>query len=275
MSLTAFLPTGAPQILPFIGTPGAGTVGYALVWSESPQGFTLAPITVGPDQFTGVLPVAKAGTGTSAGSITGTGALTFTAGGTNQNVALVPSGTGRLGIGTNSPETVVDVRGNTRIAGVSGVVSSTNQYALSLQNNANQCWLEILNNGGVNKGAFFGMSNNDFHLWNYQGGNTVFYNGTTAQSASPRVTISGSGNLGIGTTSPTSALHVAGTTASTSTTTGAARIDGGLGVAGAINNGGSLVTSGAKINFAALPTSDTGLAVGDLWRDGNTVKVKI
>jgi len=70
-------------------------------------------------------------------------------------------------------------------------------------------------------------------------------------------------------------LRILDTTASTSTTTGAVRIDGGLGVAGAINNGGSLVTSGAKINFAALPTSDTGLGVGDLWRDGNTVKVKI
>jgi hypothetical protein len=29
-----------------------------------------------------------------------------------------------------------------------------------------------------------------------------------------------------------------------------------------------------QINMPNLPTSDTGLAVGDLWRDGNTVKVK-
>jgi hypothetical protein len=29
-----------------------------------------------------------------------------------------------------------------------------------------------------------------------------------------------------------------------------------------------------KVNMASLPTSDTGLDVGDLWRDGNTVKVK-
>lgn len=63
MALTAFLPTGTPQILPFIGTPGAGTVGHALVWSQSPQGFTLSPISVGPDQFSGVLPISKGGTG--------------------------------------------------------------------------------------------------------------------------------------------------------------------------------------------------------------------
>ena len=39
------------------------------------------------------------GTGTSNGSITGTGALTFTAGGTNTNVNLVPNGTGIVDVG--------------------------------------------------------------------------------------------------------------------------------------------------------------------------------
>ncbi len=58
------------------------------------------------------------------------------------------------------------------------------------------------------------------------------------------------------------------TTASTSTTTGALRIDGGAGIAGALHVGG------ARINFANLPTSDASIAVGDLWRDGNTIKVK-
>lgn len=42
----------------------------------------------------GILPVTNGGTGTSTGSITGTGALTFAAGGTNQNITLNPSGTG-------------------------------------------------------------------------------------------------------------------------------------------------------------------------------------
>ena len=46
---------------------------------------------------TGTVAVASGGTGTATGSITGTGALTFTAGtsgGANQNVTLTPSGTG-------------------------------------------------------------------------------------------------------------------------------------------------------------------------------------
>jgi hypothetical protein len=58
-------------------------------------------------------------------------------------------------------------------------------------------------------------------------------------------------------------------TESTSTATGSIITAGGVGIAKNLNVGG------AKINFANLPTSDTGLDVGDLWRDGNTVKVKI
>lgn len=41
---------------------------------------------------TGTLAVANGGTGTTNGSITGTGALTFAAGGANQNVTRLPVG---------------------------------------------------------------------------------------------------------------------------------------------------------------------------------------
>ncbi len=58
------------------------------------------------------------------------------------------------------------------------------------------------------------------------------------------------------------------TTSSTSTTTGAMTVAGGVGIAQNLNVGGS------KINFANLPTSDASIAVGDLWRDGNVIKVK-
>ena len=44
--------------------------------------------------------VAYGGTGTSDGSITGTGALTFTAGGTNTNINLVPNGNGTVDVGS-------------------------------------------------------------------------------------------------------------------------------------------------------------------------------
>ena len=62
-------------------------------------------------EVTGTLPLGSGGTGTSTGSITGSGALSFTAGGTNQDVTLTPSGTGytllsgQVGLGTTTPNT--------------------------------------------------------------------------------------------------------------------------------------------------------------------------
>jgi hypothetical protein len=46
--------------------------------------------------------VTNGGTGTATGSITGTTALTFTAGGTNQNVNLRPTGTGSVDLGSTN-----------------------------------------------------------------------------------------------------------------------------------------------------------------------------
>lgn len=47
----------------------------------------------------GLLPIPHGGTGTATGSITGTGALTFAAGGANQNIMLTPSGAAAAGVG--------------------------------------------------------------------------------------------------------------------------------------------------------------------------------
>jgi hypothetical protein len=75
----------------------------------------------------GILPVANGGTGTSNGSITGTGALTFTAGGTNQDVTITASGTGKTVISS----AVVQLSGNsgaitsgvTTCAGLTGAIT--------------------------------------------------------------------------------------------------------------------------------------------------------
>lgn len=56
-----------------------------------------------------ILPLTNGGTGTNTGSITGSGALAFVAGGTNQSITLTPSGTGNtilnnnVGIANTSP----------------------------------------------------------------------------------------------------------------------------------------------------------------------------
>lgn len=70
---------------------------------------------------TGTLSVTNGGTGTTNGSITGSGALTFAAGGSNQNVTLSPSGTG-----------YTILNGNVDITGVMKLKIHDNTLASSL-----------------------------------------------------------------------------------------------------------------------------------------------
>ncbi len=81
----------------------AGSVSWTAPTSGTVTSVTgTSPISVATGASTpvislGTVPVANGGTGTATGSITGSGALTFTAGtsgGANQNVTLTPSGTG-------------------------------------------------------------------------------------------------------------------------------------------------------------------------------------
>jgi hypothetical protein len=82
---------------------GTGTInGITLTGNVTSNGnLTLGGALSGVNlatQTTGVLSVTNGGTGTTDGSITGTGALTIAAGGTNQNVTILPSGTGTIKI---------------------------------------------------------------------------------------------------------------------------------------------------------------------------------
>ena len=68
---------------------GSGIIGSSLT--------SVGTIATGVWQGTAIA-VVYGGTGTNSGSITGTGALTFTAGGTDTNVNLVPNGTGTVDV---------------------------------------------------------------------------------------------------------------------------------------------------------------------------------
>lgn len=107
--------------------PTSGTLVNTAVTSLSSLS-TVGTITSGTWNGT-TIAVANGGTGTTTGSITGTGALTFTAGGTNTNVNLVPNGTG-----------TVDVN-NARITQVGAPVAAndavTKQYADAISQSLN------------------------------------------------------------------------------------------------------------------------------------------
>jgi hypothetical protein len=78
----------------------AGTIPYQSAAGTTAQlaagtsGYILKSNGAAAPSWLQTVPVANGGTGTTTGSITSTTALTFTAGGTNKNVNLTPSGTG-------------------------------------------------------------------------------------------------------------------------------------------------------------------------------------
>lgn len=62
-------------------------------------------------------------------------------------------------------------------------------------------------------------------------------------------------------------LNLGQTTASSSTSTGALVVAGGVGI------GGNLVVGGVRVSMANLPTSSSGLTTGDIWNDAGTLKI--
>ena len=90
------------------------------------------------------------------------------------------------------------------------IVDPNSQYTLSLQTNSPATWLEILNNSGANKGVFFGIQDNDFEQYNWQGGDITFFTAENVEAGYARLTIKNDGKVGIGTSSPSEKLEVAG-----------------------------------------------------------------
>ena len=122
---------------------------------------------VAASKITGILPLANGGTGTSNGSITGTGALTFAAGGSNQNISITPSGTGSVGIGTSSPNSTaaLDLTSTTqgflppRLSSVQRDAIKNPTVGLVIFNSTSNC-LEVFR-GVV---GWFNLCNNTFDL---------------------------------------------------------------------------------------------------------------
>jgi len=107
--------------------------------------------------------------------------------------------------------------------------------------------------GSTLQGYLRGFSaSSEIYLYNVLNG-PLFLGTNTAT----RITISGSGGVTFGTASP---LTLNATTASTSTTTGALQVAGGVGVAGALFVGGNIVSTGAGTHYLAADATSAGSA---------------
>lgn len=279
MSLTAYI---APSMLSGLTdvsvSPGQGINGYPLTWNNT-LGRWVASLLQISNLTGGPLPLSQGGTNATtasdARSSLGLGTIA------TQSASSVAIGGGSISSLSN-----LSMRGNDasigfRIFTHSSVSTINSSQFLGYRSRGSSASPEGINAGDW---LFFlgGVPRGSTNWSDYGTGFIAIANQNASAASSNRVPcrleflgVNGSGIGGTWMTHDGSTMTVPVVTPSTSTTSGALTVSGGVGVGGAIYNGGNLVSSGAKINFVNLPTTDVGLAVGDLWRDGNIVKVKI
>jgi hypothetical protein len=177
---------------------------------------------------TGTVAVANGGTGTTTGSISGTTALTFAAGGTNQNVTLTPSGTGKtilngnVGIGTSTPSTSLEV-GNA--AG-----TSSGEIVINPQTNSSE-------GGQITIKKSVSGSGTDWVIDQYSNNSTPRFRIFTGADETKGFAINELGNVGIGVTTQNQGEK--------------------LYVNGAVKVNGNLNANGGYYMVAGLATSQT------------------
>ena len=191
-------------------TPNNVTPGYYF-WNTNSWLRMLIP-SDSSNNVTGTVAAVNGGTGTTNGSISGTTALTFSAGGSNQNVTLTPSGTGytvlnnNVGIGTTVPVDRLDIRSamsvnEIKFRGTDGgddsdpyrlrksKIGDLNELQLHLNDDSNEQFA-IYGNSCLTPGC----PEYSVHLFHYFRADGDVYH---------------KGKVGIGTTSPAAPLHVA------------------------------------------------------------------
>jgi hypothetical protein len=174
-------------------------------------------------------------------------ATTFSLGGTER---MRITSAGNVGIGTTSPASILHLQSAAPVLTLRATSSSTNSRSTYIHWNSST---------GSQTGfvGFGSSSNDDFSIANdVSTGNMRFRTNT-----SDRMTITSAGNVGIGTTSPSSRLHVSGGLTILTNSAGSSynenlRLPESAGGFSTIHMGGSVGTSGTATNqWSLLKTS--------------------
>jgi hypothetical protein len=200
--------------------------------------------------------------------------------GTLNRTGMLLDTAGNLGVGTNSPVSRLHVSGVSSLAASSGSIAA-NASGTTPTTASGQGMLQIISTdaAAIDKGGVLVFSANTTTLANYTmagiagkyetagagvyGGYLQFL--TTASGGTPteRMRLDASGNLGIGTSSPTSKLHVVG---------------GALSVQSTLGFGATFANTGGVGNYITLSDSGWSSAIGTsngnliLYTAGNTTE---
>ncbi|NCN82951.1 MAG: tail fiber domain-containing protein, partial [Candidatus Pacebacteria bacterium] len=140
--------------------------------------------------------------GTSTGTLTFSGVTTDITTGTNQHLALMPNGTGNVGIGTTGPFTNLQIVGRMNVGTTTqSSFAHANSKLQILSAGASEASIGFWESGQAAALIGHAASSSNFYITNTYAGDAI---GTAAKS----ITLDQNGNVGIGTTEPSTKLEI-------------------------------------------------------------------
>jgi len=204
----------------------------------------------------------------------------------SKDQTFTPQAPGILGYSTISPGMNIantSLVGNNRFVGTStnsdslgGVYASS--FMRSDQNTSTTGILSVVNNDGINVGTTgigrINISSNEFHLDNSQNNGIIRLRTYIGGTVTPALDVLGNadvrvngnlfvlGNLDVVTSNESGIIN--GVTDSTSTTTGAFQVVGGVGIGGQLNVGGAQNTFSGNVSVGSLAIVSGALSLSTL-----------